>query len=97
MFNHRAHNVWNNKHLREENRNREGRREERDSQEDRVRGSKKAQTSQTTVTGPPGNPGLKSLYFGGFPGGSVVKNLPASAGDMGSIPDLGRPHMWQNN
>ena len=26
----------------------------------------------------------------GFPGGSVVKNLTASAGDMGSISDLGR-------
>ena len=26
----------------------------------------------------------------GFPGGSVVKNLPAIAGDMGSIPGLGR-------
>ena len=26
----------------------------------------------------------------GFRGGSVVKNLPASAGDMGSIPGLGR-------
>ena len=26
----------------------------------------------------------------GFPGGSVVKNLPAKAGDRGSIPDLGR-------
>ena len=25
-----------------------------------------------------------------FPGGSVVKNLPASAGDTGSIPGLGR-------
>ena len=25
-----------------------------------------------------------------FPGCSVVKNLPASAGDMGSIPGLGR-------
>ena len=24
-----------------------------------------------------------------FPGGSVVKNLPASAGDTGSVPDLG--------
>ena len=29
----------------------------------------------------------------GFPGGSVVKNLPASAGDTGSIPDPGRSHM----
>ena len=26
----------------------------------------------------------------GFPGGSVVKNLPANAGDQGSIPGLGR-------
>ena len=26
----------------------------------------------------------------GFPGGSVVKNLPASAGDAGSIPGLRR-------
>ena len=32
-----------------------------------------------------------------FPGGSVVKNLPANAGDMGSIPDLERFHMlWSN-
>ena len=27
----------------------------------------------------------------GFPGGSVVKNLPASSGDVSSIPGLGRP------
>ena len=26
----------------------------------------------------------------GFPGGSVVKNPPANAGDMGSIPGSGR-------
>ena len=26
----------------------------------------------------------------GFPGGSVVKNLPANAGDAGSTPGLGR-------
>ena len=26
----------------------------------------------------------------GFPGGSVVKNSPANAGDMGSIPGPGR-------
>ena len=26
----------------------------------------------------------------GFPGGSVIKNLPANAGDVGSIPELGR-------
>ena len=33
----------------------------------------------------------------GFPGGSVVKNLPANAGDMGSIPHLGRSHMPGSN
>ena len=30
------------------------------------------------------------LYIRGFPGSSVVKDLPASAGDMGLIPGLGR-------
>ena len=34
---------------------------------------------------------------GELPGGPVVKNLPASAGDTGSIPGLGRVHMLQNN
>ena len=32
-----------------------------------------------------------------FPGGSVVKNLPANAGDMGSIPALGRSAGGGNN
>ena len=31
----------------------------------------------------------------GFPGGSVVKNPPANAGDTGSIPGPGRPHTPQ--
>ena len=33
----------------------------------------------------------------GLPGGSVVKNPPAYAGGMSSIPDLGRSHMQQSN
>ena len=33
----------------------------------------------------------------GFPGGSVVKNLPANAGDIASIPSLGRSHIPQSN
>ena len=33
----------------------------------------------------------------GFPGGSVNKNLPADAGDMGSIPRLGRSHVPQSS
>ena len=33
----------------------------------------------------------------GFPGGSVVKNLPANAGDTGLIPGPGRSHVpWSN-
>ena len=32
----------------------------------------------------------------GFPGGSVVKNLPASAGDVGLIPNLRRYHILQS-
>ena len=33
----------------------------------------------------------------GFPGGAVVENLPANAGDMGSSPGLGRSHMpWSS-
>ena len=32
-----------------------------------------------------------------FPGGAVVKNPPASAGDTGSIPDPGRSHMLRSN
>ena len=43
----------------------------------------------------------KDFYFlkhlGGFPGGAVVENLPASAGDTGSNPGLGRSHMPQSN
>ena len=30
-------------------------------------------------------------HFRSFPGDSVVKNLPANAGDASSIPGLGRP------
>ena len=34
---------------------------------------------------------------GGFPGGAVVENLPANAGDTGSNPGLGRSHMPRSN
>ena len=36
-------------------------------------------------------------YHGGFPGGTVVENLPANAGDMGLSPGLGGSHMPQSN
>ena len=35
------------------------------------------------------------MFLKGFPGGSVVKkNLPANAGDVCSIPGLGRSSGW---
>ena len=39
---------------------------------------------------------LKILTLG-FPGGAVVGNLPANAGDTGSSPGLGRSHIPQSN
>ena len=33
----------------------------------------------------------------GFPGGEVVKNPPANAGDTGSSPGPGRSHIPQSN
>ena len=33
----------------------------------------------------------------GFPGGAVVENVPANAGDAGSSPGLGRSHMPRSN
>ena len=39
---------------------------------------------------------LKS-WARGFPGGAVVKNLPANAGGTGSSPGLGRSHMPQSS
>ena len=33
---------------------------------------------------------------GDFPGGAVVKNPPANAGDKGLIPGPGRSHMLQS-
>ena len=36
-------------------------------------------------------------HIRGFPGGAVVENLPADAGDTGSSPGPGRSHMpWSN-
>ena len=46
---------------------------------------------------------LDQVYFRdkktgqGFPGGAVVENLPANAGDAGSSPGLGRSHMPRSN
>ena len=37
------------------------------------------------------------LGWRGFPGGAVVENPPANAGDTGSSPGLGRSHMPRSN
>ena len=34
---------------------------------------------------------------GDFPGGALVRNPPANAGDTGSCPGLGRSHMPRSN
>ena len=51
-----------------------------------------------------GVPGLQRVkvlnvnnVISGFPGGAVVENLPANAGDTGLIPGPGRSHMLQSN
>ena len=36
-------------------------------------------------------------WFWGLPAGPVVRNLLASAGEIGLIPALGRPHMLQGS
>ena len=36
---------------------------------------------------------IKRNEIEGFPGGTVLENLPANAGDMGSSPGLGGSHM----
>ena len=38
---------------------------------------------------------IKTVW--GFPGGAVVENLPANAGDTGSSPGLERSHMPRSN
>ena len=39
----------------------------------------------------------KDILDRGFPGGTVVENLPANAGDTGLSPALGRSHMPRSN
>ena len=40
---------------------------------------------------------IKKGMLLGFPGGAVVKNPPANAGDTGSSPGPGRSHMPRSN
>ena len=40
---------------------------------------------------------VKKVHYWGFPGGAVVGNLPANAGDAGSSPGLGGSHRPRSN
>ena len=40
---------------------------------------------------------IQKMKTGDFPGGLVVKNPSANAGDRGSIPGPGRSHMLPSN
>ena len=40
---------------------------------------------------------IKRSLFSGFPGGAVVENPPANAGNTGSSPGLERSHMPRSN
>ena len=40
---------------------------------------------------------IKNYSLGGFPGGTVVKNPPANAGDTGSSSGPGRSHRPRSN
>ena len=52
------------------------------------------ETSHYTV---PAHANMCYEMWQGFPGGAVVENLPANAGNTGSSPGLGRSHMpWSN-
>ena len=50
-----------------------------------------------STTVPPGNFLYLKKSFRGFPGGAVIENPPANAGDMGLIPGPGRSHTLQSN
>ena len=51
--------------------------------------------AETGVAASRGLPATREIRErrGGFPGGAVVENPPANAGDTGSSPGLGRSHM----
>ena len=57
----------------------------------------KSPTGEPTVVRTLQNDTDEEWPSGGFPGGAVVKNLPANAGDTGSSPGLGRSHMPQSS
>ena len=53
-------------------------------------------SGKVAMSDPP-SPQTVSKTVPGFPGGAVVENLPANAGDTGSSPGLGRSHLPRSN
>ena len=56
----------------------------------------KTQKHPVAIDGSMGRESVDYRYAMGFPGGSLVKNPPASAGCLGSIPGLGRSPGGEN-
>ena len=74
---------------------------EEEDGEQRGRGGKKTEVSNRSLAAQAILVTLQThkprSHGGGLPGGSVVKNPPAKAGDASLIPDLGRSHvLWSN-
>ena len=44
-----------------------------------------------------GSKAMLRILIVGFPGGPLIENPPANAGDTASVPDPGRSHMSQGN
>ena len=65
-----------------------GRRSEQE-REERGNGGEKEKKLEGTI--------FKKYTYWDSPGGAVVKNPPANAGDMGSSPGPGRSHLPQSN
>ena len=76
-------------------RGREERRRERCPTRDE--GMPRSKDFDSSNSGHPGSFKKKKKNARDFPGGAVVKNLPAKAGDTGSSPGLGRSHMPRSN
>ena len=64
-----------------------------------IPGSRDSTRAQLRLLRPPLDLGVIDLreLIEDFPGGLAAKNPPASTGDTGSIPSLGRSHMMQCN
>ena len=77
-----------------------GEKEEEEEEEEEEEGEGEGEEEEEEERGGGEGEGKEKEEEGGggdFPGGTVVKNLPANAGDTGSSPGPGRSHVPQSN